>query len=101
MDEILKKYPAPSFKKQWIIPIHHRVDFVLDLHGFTKDESEKKLEWVKNNKTYKNWRSIRIVTGKGEGVLYNHIQKILKRGYFIKSKWKALENESGFDVFFL
>lgn len=99
MEEILQQYPAPSDEKKMIFLSSYSPDFVMDLHGYTKDQSDKKLEWIQSNRIYKQWQKVRIITGKGSGVLFDHVRKKIRSQYFHQTSWQVLENSSGFDIF--
>lgn len=97
MEKIIQNYPAPKVKKILITSDKYSPDFILDLHGHSRDQATKKLFWILENQEYKQWKKIRIITGKGTGILYTHVLQFCK-----KHHWNhiSLANESGYDVMY-
>lgn len=65
-------YPTPNIKNTQKVEILHpndlrnvRLDGQLDLHGFTQISGELALREFLKAALYKNWRWVRIITGKG------------------------------------
>lgn len=74
MEELLKKYPVSPDQQK--IPFTHP-EFTMDLHGYTQEESRKKLDWISRYLPHKKHATIKIVTGKGTGVLRALVHKTL------------------------
>lgn len=97
MEKIIRKYPAKKEQNKWIFTKEYSPDFVMDLHGFTQRESEKKLEWIREKSNEEKWGKIKIITGKGSGVLFSFIFQKIKSGFFSEWNESILENNSGFE----
>lgn len=74
MDDLLKKYPVP--KKEKIIHFSHP-EYSMDLHGYFVREIQSKIEWLVNHAHYNKFHVVKIVTGKGTGVINKEVKKIL------------------------
>lgn len=92
MKNILDKYPVPqknnAEEKQFPYP-----DMSLDLHGHTKEEARKKLEWIINHAKYNNYICIKIITGIGKKILQPLVRKQLRQ-------WKKQEKITDFTEVF-
>lgn len=93
MENLIKKYPVEKNKQT--IAYSHR-SFSLDLHGFTEQESIKKLIWLEDFIIFHSQETIQIITGIGSGILRSLVIKKLK--YWEKNgkiqEWKEKKNES-------
>jgi DNA-nicking Smr family endonuclease len=64
--------PEPKIRNSQKVEMLHandlrsmRLDGQLDLHGFTRQSGESALREFLKNAVYKNWRWVRVITGKG------------------------------------
>ncbi len=89
METIIQKYPVKNTETYSQSSYFPYPDFSIDLHGHTKDEATKKLEWVLPHAQYNQYRCIKIITGIGKKILKNLIRQHLK-------KWKQQEKIKDF-----
>ncbi|TYO99855.1 DNA-nicking Smr family endonuclease [Geothermobacter ehrlichii] len=57
--------PAPRRMKQ-LVRGKLRIEAEIDLHGLTRDQALEKLEHFLGNAAYHGWRTVRVITGKGQ-----------------------------------
>jgi dsDNA-specific endonuclease/ATPase MutS2 len=74
MDNLLKKYPFPKKDKQ--INFSYP-EYSIDLHGYFVREIYSKMEWLINHSIYQKFHVVKIITGKGTGVINREVKKIL------------------------
>lgn len=104
MKDLLKKFPAPKSSFSLVPSVSYSPDCTLDLHGYTEEESLKKLEWLKQAIPVHQYKKIKIITGKGKGVLFQMVTRKLQNGFFASvsmHSWKPIANESGFEIVIL
>ncbi len=76
-------------------PTHYPIDGVLDLHTFDPSEVKNLVPDYISECLKKRIYLIRIIHGKGRGVLRNKVRSILDRSPHVHSFRTALEEEGG------
>ena len=75
-----------------------RPEFELDLRGMTGDEAEFALEKYLSDCAVSGWKTVRIIHGKGTGVLQQRVREMLKKYPGVKSFRYGRPEEGDFGV---
>lgn len=79
MQNILEKYPVENKDDtNTYRPFFSFPDISLDLHGYSIDESEKKLSWILEHAQYNRYNCVRIITGIGKKILKPFVRRKLQ-----------------------
>ncbi len=78
--------------------VHVAIDGVLDLHAFRPADVEDLLDEYVRGAHEAGIEEIRIIHGRGRGVLRGRVQAVLERHPLVESFWDATETHLGATV---
>jgi len=82
-------------RKEKVNKFAPQVDAEIDLHGFFESEAIEEVEEFLLSSEQKNMKRVRVVTGKGTGVLQQAVRKWLLENQYVFETAKITEGGSG------
>ncbi len=82
-------------RKEKVNKFAPQIDAEIDLHGFLEREAIEAVSEFLKRAEAKNFSRVRIVTGKGTGVLQKGVRKLLQEQKYIFETAKITEGGSG------